>query len=513
LRTTRLLLPVLLALAPPLALIARAPEARSAPCQGSIDEARRHMEAGFSHYDKKRFVEAGAEFDAAYKAQPFSAFLANAAMAYQAALDFPAAIARYEAFLGAEPNPPDLPRIKQNLGWLKAQLAAQQAAGGDAGAPPAPEPPPSLGQVARSQMIVASDPPDAPLSIYARRAGAAAFAAGGANPGWEKVSRVARTPYDVSLPPGEYHVVIDAFKDYKRVETDLALVSGQLYELKAVLSQGEFMGFLRVLSTAPNARVYLDDPPPHRRPPWGRAPYGALVESGAHQIWVEAPGFEPAAEKVTIEHGKTAEIAPRLERVAYGYLKLDGNADEVSVKIDGAKRGVYTPLGEPLRIRLDGGKHRLSIEAPGRKAYVGEIEVPRGQELGVHGRLSFKPARSTSVITGALAVGAVVGGVALLKQAAAPQAVTPDSPPGNAPSGAPTWLRVGSGISFGVGAILGASTIYSIVVDPTPPSTVRLDKPKDLDDAELDVQTGGFIPGPRGRILGNDARAGRCPVL
>lgn len=512
-RTSRLLLPILLALGLPSALIARAPDAMSAPCQGSIDEARRHMEAGFALFDKKQFAEAGAEFDAAYKAQPFSAFLANAAMAYQSALDFPAAITRYDAFLGAEPNPPDLARIKQNLAWLKAQQAAREAARGDAG--PAADldagapPPPEMARVARSQMVVVSDPPDAPLAIYARRAGAAPFAAGSANPGWEKITRVARTPYDVSLVPGEYHVVIDAFKDYKRVETDLALVPGHLYELKAVLSQGEFMGFLRVLSPAPGARVYLDDPPPHRRPPWGRAPYGALVESGAHQIWVEAPGYEPATEKVVIEHGKTLELSPRLERVSYGYLKLDGNAEEVGVKVDGARRGVYTPLGEPLRIRLEGGKHRLEIEAPGRKPYAGDIDVPRGQEMGVHGRLSFKPARSTTVITGALAVGAVVGGVALLKQAAVPEVVTP----GNAPTGASTWLRVGSGISFGVGAILSTSTIYSIVVDPTPPSTVRLDKPKDLDESELDLQGGGFIPGPRGRILGNDARAGRCPVL
>ncbi|MFT3765561.1 MAG: PEGA domain-containing protein [Minicystis sp.] len=207
-----------------------------------------------------------------------------------------------------------------------------------------------------------------------------------------------------------------------------------------------------------------------------------------------------------IEHGKTLEITPALERVHYGYLRVDGNAEEVTVKVDGARRGLYVPIGEPLRIRLPSGPHKLELEASGRKTYAGEIEVPRGQELGVHGRLSYKPARSTTVVSGALTVGAIVGGIALFKQAASPQEPSMGSPPGNAPTGASTWLRVGGAASFGVGALLGASTVYSIVTDPTPPSTVRLDKPKDLDESELDVP-GGFVPGARGRVLGDDARA------
>src|SRR6516164_2699713 len=105
------------------AAIAFAPPAESAPCTGSVDEARRHMERGFLLYDKKQFLEAAAEFDAAYRAQAFSAFLANAAMAYQEALDFPNAILRYKAFLAAEPNPPDLAKIKVLLTWLEKQNA------------------------------------------------------------------------------------------------------------------------------------------------------------------------------------------------------------------------------------------------------------------------------------------------------------------------------------------------------------------------------------------------------
>jgi hypothetical protein len=529
LKTTRLL-PVLLALAAAPAVLAATlgatPEARGAPCAGSLDEARRHMERGFELYDKKQFLDGAVEFDAAYRAQPFSAFLCNAAMAYQEALDFPNAILRYKAFLAAEPNPPDLARIKTNLSWLEAQQAARLAAhpveAGDAGADAAPAAAAAAVAAAaapqavemsrsfRSQVIVVSDPPQAPLHVYARRAGAAAFVSGAKNPGWDKVIDASHTPHDLSLGPGDYHIVIDAFKDYRKSETDLQLLPGQLYEFKANLSQGEFLGFLRVLSTAPGALVFLDDPPPHKKPAWGRAPHGALVEGGEHKVWVEAPGYEPSTATVAVEHGKTVEVTPALTRVGYGYMKVDGNADEVAVKVDGQSRGLYTLAGDPLRIRLPSGPHKVELEAVGRKVWAGDVDVPRGQELGVHGRLSVKPARSGAVVTGALAVGAIIGGVALFKQAALPSASTtgtPGSPTGGAPTNAPTWLRVGGAVSFGLSALFGASTVYALVSDPTPPSNVKLDKPKELDDAELDTVPSGGVPGARGRVFGTDARA------
>jgi hypothetical protein len=503
--TTRRLL-VAAALAAAVVALAPVRDARSAPCAGSVDESRRHMERGFALYDKKQFLDAAAEFDAAYRAQAFSAFLCNAAMAYQEALDFPNAIVRYRAFLVAEPNPPDLAHIKNVLAWLEAQSAARLATG-DGGAGDASfvlDAPPSaaMSRSFRSEVIVVSDPPEAPLSVYARRQGAAPFLAGKPNPGWERIVSSVKTPHDLSLAAGAYHIVIDAFKDYKRSETDLELLPGRLYEFKANLSQGEFMGFLRVLTPAPGAFVYLDDPPPHRKPPWGRAPHGGLVESGSHALWIEAPGYEPATESVVLEHGKTVEVSPALSRVAHGYLRVDANAGEVLVKIDGNNRGLYTPLGDPLRIRLPGGKHLLELESDGRKTYSGDVEVPRGQELGVHGRLSFKPPRSSAVATGALAVGAVVGGIALFHQAAQPEA---PPPLGMAPSNAPTYFRVGGAVSFGVAALLGFSTVYSLFSDPTPPSRVQLDKPRDFEDDE--GEPAAPRAGPRGRIFGAEASA------
>lgn len=494
--------------------IAFVPPAESAPCTGSVDEARRHMDRGFLLYDKKQFVEAAAEFDAAYRAQPFSAFLANAAMAYQEALDFPNAILRYKAFLQAEPNPPDLAKIKTALAWLEAQNAAQIAARADGGASDvAPSPPPvEMSRTFRSQILVVSDPPAAPLSVWARRSGTAPFSQGAS--GWEKVASNAKTPYDLSLAAGTYHVVIDSFKDYKRSETDIELLPGRVYEFKANLSQGEFMGFVRVLSEARGARVYVDDPPPHKKPPWGRAPHGALIETGEHTLWVEAPGYEPASAKVKVEHGQTVEISPPLARVKYGYLRVDGNADAITVRIDGERRGTYTLLGEPLRLKVASGKHKIELEASGRKTYTGDIEVPAGQEQGVHGRLSEKPARSAAIATGTLTVGGVVGGIALFKQAAQPVDMTGSTTQvGSSPSNSPTYLRIGGVISFGVSALFAATTVYALVSDPTPPSRLTLDKPKDLDE---DEDASGAVP-PGGRIFGDEASLGvlglRCGTL
>jgi len=158
----------------------------------------------------------------------------------------------------------------------------------------------------------------------------------------------------------------------------------------------------------------------------------------------------------------------------------------------------------PLTLPPDvSGVHRLELDAGGRKPYAGDVEVPRGQELGVHGRLSFKPARSTAVVSGALAVGAFVGSVLLFRQAAQPVTPSPGSQPGSATL-APTLYRVGGGLAIGVGALLSASTVYSIVSDPTPPSGVKLDKPKELDESDLDSPV---VPGRRGRVFGDEARA------
>jgi hypothetical protein len=514
LRLRPLVLACATALAVPLLLLAPEREAQGVPCAASVEEARRHMDRGLDLYDKGQFRESASEFDAAYQAQPFSASLCNAAMAYERALDFQSAIARYKSFLSAEPNPPDLVRIKTVLAWLEAQYAAQlrahpinaEADGGapaivdaadggadaatpslifeltDGGAPPAsPTPPPPV--EIRSQVVVESDPPGAPLTVYLRKSGASPFVVGAPNPGWQKVVENEKTPHDVSLAAGDYHLVLDAFRDLKRSETDLALKPGRVYNFKANLSQGAFLGFLRVTSPIEGARIHVDDPPPFAKGTWGRAPHGDLLEPGAHHVWIEASGYETIARDVTVERGMTVEIAAPLERVRYGFLLVDANADEVNVKVDGVPYAAYSALGDPLKIRLPAGPHQVELDASGRKTLSLEVIVPRGQEVAFHGRLAFKPPRSNAVLSGTLAVGAGVGAVVLFRQPSYELRQGLDFPglPRVAPTGTQPWFRIGGFVSLGVSGLLVLATGYSLINDPNPASNAHIEKPREID--------------------------------
>ena len=511
LRLRPLVLACATALAIPLLLLAPERDAQGVPCAASVEEARRHMDRGLEFYDKGQYRPAASEFDAAYQAQPFSASLCNAAMAYERALDFQSAIARYRSFLAAEPNPPDLLRIKTVLAWLEAQWAAQlrarandagapddpdaatpaplfdlpdggASAASDAGAPTSPPPPPSVVEI-RSQVVVESDPPGAPLTVYVRRSGASPFVSGAPNAGWEKVVEKEKTPYDVSLAAGQYHLVLDAFRDLKRSETDLVLKPGRVYNFKANLSQGAFLGFLRVTSPVEGARIHVDDPPPFARGTWGRAPHGDLLDPGDHTVWIEASGYETFTRKIKVERGLTVEVEAPLERVSYGFLLVDANADAVNVKVDNVVYAAYSALGDPLKIRLPAGPHSVELEASGRKTFTGGVVVPRGQEVALHGRLAFTPPRSNAILSGTLAVGAAVGAAVLFRQPSYELRKGLDFPglPRVAPTGTQPWFRVGGFVSLGVSGLLVLATGYSLINDPNPPSNAQIERPRDLD--------------------------------
>src|SRR5688500_1800320 len=110
--------------------------------QSSIERARDHMERGQALYLQARFEEAAAEFESAYQAQAFSAFLYNAGVALERAGQTARAIEFFEQYLSRDPDASDARTVRQRIAALRqgAQQQQQQQQQQNPGDPP-PDPP------------------------------------------------------------------------------------------------------------------------------------------------------------------------------------------------------------------------------------------------------------------------------------------------------------------------------------------------------------------------------------
>lgn len=481
-------------------------EAHAQRKEEDVDRARKLMEDGQSLFKQGRYKDAMLKFEEAYKTHAFSAFLYNAAFAAEKAGDLQRAIARYNEYLASDPDSPYADQVKSKIEKLKEELSKVPepgeggaggeggdagGAGGEGGGEAKPEPKPkapvpadeaTIAQI-RSLVIIESEPAGAPLTIYERIVPTASpFSLGGKNPGWREIITNAQTPKDLSLKVGYYHVVIEKFQDYNPSETDINLAPGHVYTFKANLSQGEFLGQLLLKTNVETAKVYVDDPPPHESAPIFRGTNTKELNKGEHSLWIEAPGYKPVKKDFRIEQGKTTELRINLERVDYGYVVIDGNASQIDIEIDEKPHPAYVANGGPTKIKLPAGKHKLVLDADGRKEFEGDIEVPKGQELPIHATLTDSYPRGRAVVLGVLAVGAGVGGV-LLHLAAE------DKLGGPYEDDTRQIFEISRYVAWGLSGVLVGFTIFFAVYDPNPDSLLKYDPNREFPEEEKKKKT------------------------
>lgn len=462
--------------------------------EADVDRARKLMEDGQSLFKQGLYQDAMLKFEEAYKTHAFSAFLYNAAFAAEKTGDLQRSIARYNEYLASDPESPYADQVKAKIEKLKEELSKVPepsdggggggGEGGGGGAAPAPKPkapvPADEATIAqiRSLVLVESEPAGAPLKIFERVVPtAAAFNLGGKNPGWREIIADAKTPKDLSLAVGYYHVVIEKFQDYNPSETDINLAPGHVYTFKANLSQGAFLGQLLLKTNVENAKVFVDDPPPHKSAPLFRGTDTRDLNKGEHTLWIEAPGHKPVSKTFTIEQGKTTELKIDLERVDYGYLVLDGNAGHIEIEIDKKPYAAYRSGSEPTKIKLPAGKHQVVLDADGRKEFEGEIEVPKGQELPVHATLTDSYPRGKAVVLGVLTAGAGVGGVLL-------HLAFEDKLGGPYSDDIKDVFNVSRFVSWGASGLFLGLTIFYAVYDPNPDSLLKYDPNREFSEEE-----------------------------
>ncbi len=467
------------AFSPPLAL-AQQPAPVSAE---RLEKARKHMEEGQNLYAQKRYIEAAQAFQLAYTAQPFAAFLFNEGVCYEKAGELERALATFKRYLAADPNPPDGDALQARIKRLDAQIQARRA-------PDAPPPPPDevkTPEVMHSLLVFESSPPGAPAQIWQKSDPAApSFSSSGDNKGWKMVSG-GPTPLVATLVPGRYHIAVERWRAYNRSDDDVDVATGRIVQYRTNLSQGDFMGFLRVTTEdIEGAQIFLDDPPPHQKKPWGVAPHGELIPKGKHQIWVEAPGYEPHVEEFTIETGEQKTLQAPLARVGYGFLMVDGNASSIKLFIDGEQVGVYHPDDGPVKVKVPKGTHRLRAVAEGKKSYEGDIDVPAGQSREVHLVLSGRYGRGAAWGASVLSAATLGAGIYLgVRSRSILNEVRSDRGAGSL---APDDKRIKEGRTYAIFANVGFASsfllagfaTYEFLRDPMPPSLVGLGDPYDF---------------------------------
>jgi len=461
----------------------------------ALSHIRAKMEEGQALFIAGKYSEAARAFENGYATHPYSAFLFNAGVCHQKSNNPEAAQGAFEAYLAKDPNAPDAAEVKKRLVEIAALIAARKAAleapppAEGAPPPPLPPPPPAAEDTTmKSLVVVETEPEGAPLRLFHKvKDDAPPFVAERAdNPGWELVAE-RTTPADLTLAVGRYHVVIEKFREFNRSETDIDVSPGHVHQFKANLSQGAFLGFLRVSSSAKNARIYLDDDGT-RQNMWGTAPHGELVKPGEHRLLVEAPGYVPSEQLVTIEAGDNRELVISLERLAFGVVRLDGTAPEIAVYEGDAFLGNWREGAPALELKLPAGVHHLHIRARGHKDLRTDIDVPRGQVLPVRANMVKKYPRGAAWTQAALSVALIGASTYFAVESdrlerdliAERQLGTLSSTDSRMDQG--YWYSIGADGGFALGGIFGLLATYNFIKDPYPDSELRRGKKMEFKD-------------------------------
>ena len=417
----------------------------------SLELARQHMELGESRYQAGEFDEAAAEFLKAYDARPFSAFLYNAAVAYERAGQRSKAVDYYRQYLIREPNARDADAVR-------AKIASET--GGEA--PPVGEAG-EAGEAGREMKSL--------LSIQTRPEGATVVVEQG---GVEVATGPA--PFAQTLDEGDYRLVIK-HPDYRTVSQDVKIRQGKVYVVIVEMSQGQFLGYMRVVSDPPGAKVYVDK---REEGSLGRTPFQNVFPTGPHTVWVDKPGYQVEERKVDLGLGENLEVRTTLTRLDYGRLRVVANVAGAAVLVDGKAVGLV-----PWDGHVPHGDHVVTVRADSMKDWKGKVHISKGQLTPV--RVELRPAvpRGAAWATGAIGVVTLGGAITmavltkhldddLARDRDAGVLASDDSRIRRV-----NFYAIGADVGFGLTALFGALSLYYGLRDPLPDSTARVLEPRD----------------------------------
>ncbi|MCC7542279.1 MAG: PEGA domain-containing protein [Deltaproteobacteria bacterium] len=340
-----------------------------------LESARREMERGQELFLQQRYADAAQAFISAYAQMPFAAFLFNAGVAFERHGDTAQAIDYFRRYIAAEPNAGDRAEVEARIARLTP------------GAPTPPSQTPDQAQQAmKSLLTVRTDPEGARVTL---RQGSNVVATG-------------PTPFAQTLDAGDYSLTVE-HPDYRTATERVSIRPGRVYVVIMNLSQGEFLGYLRVVTDIPGASVYIDD---REQGEVGRTPYANSVSTGRHRIIIERPGYRPITREIEVGVGEDVTLRVDLTRVDQGRLRVVGNIRGARVYVDDRPWGRVPYEGD-----VPAGPARVRVEADGYKTWEGMLQFQRGQVIPIRVTMQPSPGRGSAWVTASLSVLFFGGGI------------------------------------------------------------------------------------------------------
>jgi hypothetical protein len=440
----------------------------------SLKRAQQAFDQAQIDYLQGKYDEAAEGFQSAYEARQFPQFLYNVGAAYHMKgkknsdpESYAKAVEYYTKYLVADPTASDKPKVEKAIGVLEAEIKRLKEAGATPGTGEGTEPAaaaPSqeveqLGDVkVRGLVVIESEPQNATIYLDDKKNGA-----------------FATTPWSGTLE-GEHKIIIEK-RGYKVSESTLSADPSKLFQLRAVLAQEDYLGWVEITANIPGAEIYIDDKTVGAV---GRTPLSQNIKPGKHTIWVTAEGYDEYKEEVEVIAGETHAIKAKLRGAPVGKLEVVGTGIEDStIYIDGklaCERG-------PCLKALHEGEHTVTVTRPGYKTYSRRITIQAKTQMQVKVGLAPKPSRSDAVVAYVLAAGFGGAGAYLGLQSQKYRdelrdAIDAGNPPVDPED--PRFMKgrifaIAADAAFVVAGVTALTAIYYTFRDKGPPSTALID--------------------------------------
>jgi hypothetical protein len=190
-----------------------------------------------------------------------------------------------------------------------------------------------------------------------------------------------------------------------------------------------------------------------------------------------------------VQHGEQREELVELLHAKKGMLRIEGNAAEIAVQIDGQSVGAYMS-GQALDVELSQGPHEMVAKSDGRKKLVATIDVAGGQIQPLDLVMMPKTPRGAAWTQAVLSAAFIGGGVALGTQSnRIYDDLDRDRRAGILASDDDRYNKgklyaIGATGCYSVGGVLAILSAYNFIKDPTPESAVKPGKSVDLPDTD-----------------------------